>query len=236
MKGRMLIGALAVLCLVGACGGGGGGASAPEACTVEINADSILSGEGLAERPALTLARMRPEWKIDDRAVGGLFLAALWAGYAEPYASAPPAVFPRGPQKPFNQVSRSSHVVVIEVGGNDALALPELADFERDLRAIVNTIQAEGRVPVLTGVVQIAPGGFFGPAEHGHSLALNAVTRLVADHMGLVHAGFDVEPFDAADTFDGIHRRPLAAARLLDRLAQAVEKAAPQCTAGGSRQ
>lgn len=216
------------LALVG-CGGGGGSPPPPQICSVEINADSILSGEGLPERQAVTLQRMHPDWRIDDRAVGGLFLSALWSGYSEPYKDAPRAVYPRGPQLPFVKVARSSSVVVIEVGGNDSLALPDLEVFERELRNIVTTLQGEGRVVVLTGVVQIQGGGFFGPAEHAHSLLLNGVTRKVAGEMNLVHAGFDVEPFDPADTFDGVHRKPAAAARLLERLASAVEKAAPWC-------
>ena len=222
----------AVLVLAAAISGCGGEASAPESCTVEINADSILSGVGLAERPAATLQGMRPNWKIDDRAVGGLFLSSLWTGYDEPYKDAPASVYPRGPQKPFTQTDRSSHVVVIEVGGNDSLALPAPADFERDLRAIVGAVQAEGRVPVLTGIVQIVGGGLFGPAEHTHSLVLNAVTHRVADDLGLVHAGFDAGVFDAADTVDGIHRNPVAITQLLERLTTAVEHAAPRCARG----
>ncbi len=213
--------------------GCGGGADSPPVCSVEINADSILSGEGLPERPAVTLQRMRPAWVIDDRAVGGLFLSALWSGYAEPYRDAPQSVYPRGPQLPFARVARSSNVVVIEVGGNDALALPPLAEFERDLRAIVRTVQAEGRVPVLTGIVQIAPGGFFGPAEHAHSLQLNAITRKVTNDLGLVHAGIDLDPVRYEDTFDGIHRRPSAIPKLLERLTSAVELAAPWCKGKG---
>ena len=219
--------ALAAAALLAACGGGG----TPAVCSVEINADSILSGEGLQERPAATLQRMRPAWQIDDRAVGGLFMAALWAGYTEPYRGAPASVYPRGPQRPFKDVARTSHVVVVEVGGNDALALPTPADFERDLRAIVTTIQAEGRVPVLTGIVQIEPdaGSLFGPAEHAHSVVLNTITHRVADDLGVAHAGIDLDPIRQEDTFDGIHRRPPAVATLLQRIAVAVEAAAPHC-------
>lgn len=215
--------------------GCGGGADSSPVCSVEINADSILSGEGLPERPAVTLQRMRPAWVIDDRAVGGLSLSALWAGYAEPYRDAPTSVYPRGPQRPFGEVARASQVVVVEVGGNDALALPPLADFERDLRSIVRTIQAEGRVPVLTGIVQIAPdaGSLFGPSEHAHSLLLNAVTRKVANDLGLVHAGIDLDPVRYEDTFDGIHRSPSAIPKLLERLTSAVELAAPWCKGKG---
>lgn len=221
----------AVLGLLAGCGGGGGEAPAAHAgapaTTVEIYGDSIVRGPGLAAPIAQALRTLRPAWEIDDRSANGLRLADLVDGYTEPYASAPPDDFPRGPQPAFAAVQRAARVVVLALGANDAPGGRPPAAFERDLREAVRIVRAEGRVPVLTGVVGFPPSAAFQEPWVVHAAALNAITLSVAHDLGLQHAGWGEDYRGPEDLIDSVHRSQAASDRLAARLAAAIERATP---------
>lgn len=198
----------------------------PKTITVEVDGDSIVWGPTLAANICTRLREWRPSWTVDDRGVYGLKLWQLIVGYQEPYPGCPPDQFPRGPQPPFVDVERSSHFIVLELGGNDALEMRTPAEFEADLRSAISTVQAEGRVPVLTGIVGIPVGDIFTPPILVRLAELNAITHQVAEELGLQHACWGEDYRGPQDTFDGVHRTQEASDRLAVLLMQALERAA----------
>lgn len=140
----------ALCALLAACGGGSSDpAPAPEPvtkrlpapletqrapdCTVDLYGDSIMAGWYLKdmglETPGQMLKRMRPAYKVNERAVGG----------EQAVQRAP--MFDGG----------DSHFVVIEHGVNDAA---RGIDFAAALRSMVRQAKAEGRTVILTGLSQ----------------------------------------------------------------------------------
>lgn len=153
---------------------------APQPVSVIIDGDSIVFGLYLQHNIAARLREWRPAWAVDDRGVVGLLLHTLLAGYREPYAGAPPEHYPRGQQPPYSQVARSSRIVVIEAGGNDTLFLPDVAAWEADMRSAIEIVRAEGRVPVLTGIVDFDVAGDLTPEIKARRDRCNAITHQLA--------------------------------------------------------
>lgn len=208
------------LCLaLQACGGGGGGADPLPPCTIEIDADSVMSTAAHPEPASAALQRARPGWVIEDRAVTGLTLRSLVQGYAQAYPTAP--VF-NPARLPFAQASHAAQVVVIELGGNDAYESRDPAVFEAELIAAVTYLQAAHKVPVLTGIVQVEAWGAFDDAAGQRIAVLDAITQKVAATHGIRHAGWhDVPP----QTIDGVHPTAERLGALLDRLVAAIDLA-----------
>ena len=216
--------------LLAACGGGGGGAPVVvgptpviTACSVEVNGDSIIVGPTLSPTPMQRLGMLRPGLEIIDKGISGLTLNSLYNGYGVPYDGAPA---PRlGTQLRFNQIQRTSRIVVVELGGNDAYSSLPAVTFEQQLRAIVATIQGEGRVPVLTGIVKLTAAGAFDQGTVDRAAELNVVIHRVAVEMGVIHAGWDEVPFAGeVETIDGIHRTQAASDRLVEQLAKTLDQ------------
>lgn len=193
--------------------------------TVTLDGDSIIYGPTLQHNIAARLAEWQPTWYLDDRGVYGLKLWQLVAGYEEPFEGADPSLYPRGPQPPYDQVSRSHRIVVIEPGGNDALEMRTPAEYEADLRAAVGIIRKEGRTPILTGIVDLPVGDFFTAPIKARRDQLNAVTLVVADEMEVEHAGWGEDYQGPQDVFDSVHRTQEASDRLAVLLMQAIERA-----------
>ncbi|AVS67842.1 hypothetical protein C8245_21155 [Paracidovorax avenae] len=211
-----------VLLALTACGGGGRDASQP--LTIEIYGDSIVRGPGLSAPLPATLRALRPMWAIDDRSASGLVLADLVAGYAEPWPGAPPDAYPRGPQPPFAAVHRAAHVVVLAAGLNDALEMRAPAQYEADLREAIRIVRAEGRVPVLAGIVDLPAADLFTAERVARRAELNAVTLALAAELGLQHAGWGEDYRGPADVIDNVHRTQAASERLAALLVAAIER------------
>lgn len=154
----------AVLALVGlltACGGGGdsgGGAFAPvgssavvapsaptvasappvqPGCHVVIFGDSIIADPLLTETIPASIARQRPTWTVDNRAVGGQTAyegATKYLGVTLPLGSK----------------------VVVEWGLND-LILGN--DSSQQLSTFVSRLIADGYTAVITGIIQYPKAG-----------------------------------------------------------------------------
>lgn len=206
-----------VLCaLLQACGGG---AAIPQVTTVEINADSICSATGIPT----TCAQMLPaDWVVDDRAIAGLTLHKLYTGYAAVWAGGP--LGKNGVQQAFDKTAHPSQFVVVAMGGNDAYEGRDPAVFEAELRAILTHIRAIGKVPVVTGIVPFAVGGF-DAATITRAVLLNAITHRVAVEFGALDAHWDTAPFNpATDTVDTIHRTEPALRKLVQRLVTTINQ------------
>jgi hypothetical protein len=156
-----LFAALAVAGLLTACGGGGdsggGGVIAGSAiaqppatepppapaapttagCHVVIFGDSLIADPWLTETVPASIARQRPTWTVDNRAVGGQTAfegATKYLGVSLPPGSK----------------------VVVEWGLND-LILGN--DSSQQLSTFVSRLIADGNTAVLTGIIQYPKAG-----------------------------------------------------------------------------
>lgn len=194
--------ALASAVVLVACGGGGGDAGQqqqqPPPVQVHLWGDSILAGYGVQITPVERMRAQRPAWVLVDHAANGAALHALLPGLAAP----PPGV---------------GRYVVLEAGFVDAYQ--GLPGFEQDLRAAVQHLLDQGRVPILTGV----PGT---PRPPPLAAAYNTATHAVAREHGLQHAGWGEAYAGEGDVVaDGIHRTQAASDRLAALLVAAIERA-----------
>lgn len=197
----------------------------PEPVSVTLDGDSIMVGVWLQRGIAARMRELRPDWVIDDRGVVGLKLYDLLRGYQEPSPGAPPERYPRGPQPPYAQVARSTRFVVIEAGGNDTLDPIDVGAWEADLREALRIVQAEGRVPVLTGIVDFDDDAGLPQGMKARRDACNAITHRVAQELGLQHAGWGEDYQGPRDRIDPLHRSQEASDRLATLLVDAIEHA-----------
>lgn len=198
MNRRMAV--LAIYLGLAACGGGGRDnddtAELAEPVAVDFYSDSIGAGYSVNVSPGERMAQIRPHWRIVDHSVNGLTLSAL----APEFASLP----------------RTAKYVPIALGINDANARTD--NFEANLRSVIQQLLAEGRVPILTGLVGLPnPGPLVVP--------YNDITHRLAQQYSLQHAGWN-EAYRPGDVSpDGLHRTQQASDRLTDLLVAAIERA-----------
>lgn len=228
-----ILGMLALTATLAACGGGGdgGGGSAgfaPAAtepaqaapatqtsveaptragdCSVSLYGDSIMVGVAPA------FAQARGKYRIEHKAVPGAQLMHL--------------------DRTFNNDSRTARFVVIENGSIDAWQGRPPVLLALTLGAMADYVRAEGRQPVLTGPSNVAqfPGSVlpvFG--EAGRAQFEVELKKVVADQ-GIAFADWGSVHFEgAADVPDGIHPRQAYSERLALRLAETLDKLAPEC-------
>jgi len=187
--------------------------------TVELNGDSVMYGQGLDVRPSAYLQELLPELNIQDKSQVGLALDSLVKGYSTPWLNGP---VPRlGVQPPFNQIERTADIVVISLGGNDAYSDLSPVVFEEQLRGVIQRVKDEGRIPVLTGIVQLTPSAMgFDYLTVNRAIELNSITQKIAQDMNVVNANWDtVEYKGLQDTLDSIHRNQKASNLLIEQLA-----------------
>lgn len=187
MISRIAIGA--VCFAMSACGGG------DRPVTVDLYGDSIMAGHGVQASPAARIRSVRPDWVVVDHSAPGTPLKALMPG--------------------FSSSPRTGQIVVIGNGFVDAYQ--GLDGYAQDLRTAVLQVVAEGRTPVLTGVI-----GTPNPPALAHEY--NAATHQIAKEYGLSHAGWGEAYRDGDTSPDGIHRTQAASDKLADLLIQAIEK------------
>lgn len=200
--------------------------------TVELDGDSILFGFDPAsatwrhaQTPAQRILAKRPGWVVDDRTAAGLRVYDLVRGYEAPFEDAPPALFPRGPQGPFDTEPHPSRIVVFQAGVNDH-ARPgfDLDAFEADYRGLIQRVRSLGHAAVVTGITPVSDK-IFGPEALATMKAINSVIHQVAAETRTVHARWDSMPFSVdKDTTDGIHPTQAASNRLADRLIAALDR------------
>lgn len=185
-----------------------------EPCSVEINADSLFSGYLVPKTGAMYLSDIRPDWILDDRAVGGHSLAALAYGNKYPIIGTPP----------FDVVTHPSSIILIELGGNDAYIGYTAEQFEYNLRWAVSTIRANGKIPVLTGIVPFEPGPVFTASVVAKDVSFNSIIHKVAKELNIVDAYIDTVDFNPkVDTIDQIHRTEPALIKIIDRIALTID-------------
>lgn len=149
--------------LLASCGGGGGGSpaiaiaptvqaapvSAPapaepaativhDSCHVVIYGDSIITGTpSLTETVPQALARLRPTWTVDNRAVGGQTAA-------------------QGATAHMGDLLPQGTKVVVEWGMNDLL---DQTEFAIEVDAFVKAMIAQKTTAVITGIIEHPASG-----------------------------------------------------------------------------
>lgn len=147
------------------CGCGGGNAPTPHPTPAQAGADVIeFYGDSLTfgsiDGPAGTLTRLAvPPVRRAQELLG---TSALCVDMSLPGATvgdalAGVAMMPFGRFADHVATTQAS-VLVIRYGGADALRAVPLADFERDLAAMVALAQAAGKRVLLVGVIATATG------------------------------------------------------------------------------
>ncbi len=90
-----------------------------EACTVELNGDSVLFGF-VDNKTTWRLGTTPADWlrkfgyTVTDKTAGGLRTYDLLRGYATPFPEAWADLFPSGPQQGYGEEDHPSNVVVIQ--------------------------------------------------------------------------------------------------------------------------
>lgn len=194
-----------------------------ENANVEIYGDSFIIGVGVSDAsPLMRLEQYRPEWRVNNRAAGGVSLNEIIAGYTEPWQGAHPIYFPAGAQRPFAEIERSARFVVIQAGINDTLedaSFQGVENYENNLRYVVRILLQEGRVPVLTG---LAPIGLSATPFHQN---FNSATFKIAAEFGLEHAGWGEAYGDDGVGPDGLHASQHSSDVLTGKLIRSVDRA-----------
>ncbi len=184
--------------------------------SVDLCGDSVMRGVAVTLSPIDYIKQNRTAWTVTDHAAGGLCARDLLNGYTEPDAGLPTEYWPNGPQPPFANIGRVHKFVVLQVGFNDAFR--NIANFDSNMRKLVDIVLREGRIPVLTGVfnVNINVAG---------RAANNAATLQIAADYGLQHAGWGEDFFPADVATDTIHRTQSSSNRMAGTLIAAIERA-----------
>lgn len=179
--------------------------SPPPSCSVTLEGDSILngmtvSGKRIAEPPAAILKRLRPHYKVIDNSAPG-----MTAGLRAPG---------------FLTLSRDTRFVVLQYGINDAT---QRADMWRPLRQMIDQVKAEGRTPIVTGISRQS-------LQFPRRELYDTINRKVAAETGTLFADWGSVRFDPKDMSDPLHPGPAYAERLMTRLAEVLDRAAPECS------
>ena len=144
--------------LAALCAGCGGGDTPPALPVVEFYGDSLTFGS--IEGPAGELTRLavppvrRAQQQLEDAAVC-VDLSLPGATVADALAGVAMMPFGRFAE---HVAATPATVLVIRYGGADAIRGTPLADFERDLAAMVRLAQAAGKRVLLVGVIATTSG------------------------------------------------------------------------------
>lgn len=203
-----------------------------QTCTVDLFGDSILKGEHwvydpkvfvrLAEPPADTLRRLRPDYIIRDYSASGVSLQMLIDGYTPPFESG--AV----PRAAFAQFTRTGHVTVVENGVIDSWQ--NLPNLSANLNAVISIIKAEGRIPVLTGfskqAIKTGEQAYITQDMLTRRDSYNDTAKSVGASNGVIFADMGLATFSGAtDIIDDVHPTKAYSDRLMERVATAIDQA-----------
>jgi lysophospholipase L1-like esterase len=174
-------------------------------CSVVLYGDSILHcGYGgsmrLEEPPGQTLHRLRPSYRIEDLTVNGETATER--------------------SRLFEKEHRSARFVVIGHGIND---VARGLSLELALRRMIAISREEGREVILTGLSR-QPISVPGRAEG------DATIRHLAKELHVEYADWGGVPFARNEMADVIHPAKPYSDRLVQRIADALDRLAPQCS------
>jgi hypothetical protein len=147
---------------------------------------------------------------IEDRAVGGTALMQL--------ASV------------FHGQPRSSRIVVLENGVIDSWVGVPVSTVLATYSAMIDTIKAEGRIPIVTGYAHqrlgtLDLGSLARRDEHDGALKTFMLER------GVAFADYNTVAWGPteAELPDSVHPGPEYSARLAQRLLETLDRVAPEC-------
>ncbi len=209
--------------LAALCAGCGGDSQpsplAPRARIIEFYGDSLTFGSIAGPAGELTRLAVPPVRRAQEL----LGNSALCVDLSLPGATAADALagvagMPFGPFAGHIKVSPAS-TVVLRYGGADAVRGTPLADFERDLGAMVTLAQAAGKTVLLVGVIAFHPVGDVTQALADRADEFDLAVERTADALG---TGF-VDVRAVPVTFPGDLADPVHPAQAWsDRLTAAI--------------
>ena len=211
---------LAALCA--GCGGGDGSVP-PATRMIAFYGDSLTFGS--IAGPAGELARLSvPPVRRAQELLGDGFLCV---DYSLPGATAADALagvagMPFGPFADHIKTTAAT-TLVLRYGGADAVRGVALADFERDLEALVSLARKSHKQVLLVGVIPLHPAGDVTQAMADRADAFDAAVERVAD----AHATgwVDVRAVPATlpdDLADPVHPAQAWSDRITAAIAQAL--------------
>lgn len=192
-----------------ACGGGGEPVAPPVECSVDVFGDSLFYGPTLTPSPATSLTTMTGV-TINDHSQMGRTLANLIQEQTHALA-----------------VSKS-HIVVIELGGNDSFK-PTTADEYEQMIHEVRRMFSDRHILFITFVPLdvIEDNIFWTTAVVEAVSSYNTRLLSLADTHSLDLVRWDLVPYAGwqVDTIDGVHRTQAAMDQLLIPLARSITTA-----------
>lgn len=193
---------IAFLAALTACGGGGGSDEPEDQADAPRECSVAIFGDSIAVDLAAQIKAQRPRYRTEDYSISGSSAEGRL-----------PSVLAWGV---------TTRLAVIEWGMND---LPfTTADLHAGrIEQMTRHVQKGGGAPILTGISGTVH--YFDDRRPG----FNSAARDVAMRTNTAHAGWDEVPFTAADMPDGIHPFPEYKARLVARLVEQMDAAAPDC-------
>jgi len=209
-----LCGLLAVLCA--GCGGGSPAEppAVPAPLVIEFFGDSLTFGsiEGAAgELTRLTVPPVRRAQELLGDAAVCVDMSLPGATVGDALAGV--AMMPFG-RFADHAATTSASVLVIRYGGADALRGTPLADFERDLAAMVSLAQSAGKRVLLVGVIATTTG-----ATDDYDLAVERV----ADAHGTEWVDVRAVPYALpGDLADAVHPAQAWSDRITAAIVQAL--------------
>lgn len=177
-----------------------------EACTVELNGDSILFGYFPDPNVEWRLQTSPAQWlrnkgyTVEDRTAAGLSMYDTIRGYAQPWTGAPPAIYPAGQQPAFHLAPHDSKIVVLQAAVND-YPNQNIQQLYMDYSWAIDYLRGQNKIPVITGVAKLDQTAT-DPATYSKIAAIRALVRQVAIDKGAHYASYDQVPVAWTD---GIH-------------------------------
>lgn len=193
---------IAILAILTACGGGGGSEDPETQAEAPRECSVAIFGDSIAVDLAAQIKAQRPRYRTEDYSISGSSAEGRL-----------PSVLAWGV---------TTRLVVFEGGMNDLpFTTAELHAGRNE--QMVKHVQKGGGTAILTGISGTV--NYFDDRRPG----FNAAVRDVANRSGAAYAGWDQVPFTAADMPDGVHPFPEYKARLVARLVEQMDAAAPDC-------
>jgi len=176
--------------LAALCAGCGGGEAPepkppePNLRVIEFYGDSLTFGSIAGRAGELARLSVPPVRRAQEM----LGEAALAVDYSLPGATAADALagvagMPFGPFAGHIATS-PAHTLVLRYGGADAVRGTPLADFERDLSALVTLAQSAGKTVLLVGVIAFHPAGDVTQALADRADDFDLAVERTADALG----------------------------------------------------
>ena len=185
-------------------------------CTIDLYGDSILHGAYVRKQdgkeafgrwqrhPSAEIKTQRPGYVVNDMTVSGQSLAMMFAAY-----------------KP----DPAARIVVL---GNGIAEGWYGGDLDHNLRTLVQSVRANGGIPVITGFARQVPNHYMTAKKLAGRDRAEADARAVAESMNV--AFVDLGAAGPVEIVDDVHPSEACSLRLTARLIETLDRITPECS------